>query len=114
MERLSSGIEDVIDLSDMAAAMSESDYFPFLRDGGKAKMLEPAPLQQVAGEIIKMQCMTTMARGPCRRDVTAAVFLPLRLLPDGLRLCILRLDGIVDDDVVATTPGQRAADRGGE
>ena len=43
------------------------------------------------------------------------VFIPLDgLLPDGFGLRVLRLDRIVDNDDVAATAGERAADRSGQ
>jgi len=43
------------------------------------------------------------------------VLIPLDcLLPDGLGLGVLWLDGVIDDDGIATPTVQRAAERGGE
>jgi hypothetical protein len=43
------------------------------------------------------------------------VVVPLvRRLPLGMRQCLLRLQRVVDDDDIGATPGQHAADRGGE
>ena len=82
-------------------------------------MLPTPLLEQMANRIVRMQSLhhQTMIEPSdlwsSRDNKCARVPLFLRLTR-AFRLCILRLERIVDNDQVAAATGQGATDRGGE
>jgi hypothetical protein len=106
-------MEDIAAATQMFFSVSELDGLLLQRDRRHVQMMPAALLQEVAGEVIFMQALHDHNDGARLfviepRDQCAAILID-HSLPARLRMELVGVQGVVDDDQIGTASGKRSA-----